>query len=746
MILDIVKESTKTWREIAKLARPIDASKKVIIGSNPKAKSDFEAYTDNQCIYINVNNEGKFQKGLEDIIIPAYRIAASKVYDISGPMSDTELLRNLTFDTFLFVHFHEQMHPWLCPNSEADEKKISTVLYQGICEAELGIKKTDAMFKVNNCKNLIWDVVLNTSFISKVAEHSGDILEEKINFVFRRDAREIQGNFITHYPSGILPVIYMVSAHNHTTDIPISLIGCFYTSLSYNDSKLRQNAMKIFVDDLASKKMYDAEQALSEMYVGLISELDPAELMKKKIDAKEFKDRVKMITDLGNSNYGDNQKYFVKTITRIFDTPSLRYGALQGFVKSISKYISLSQKQGSPDPNSSGYGSGQSGGSEGDNGDGNSGNGGNASSSTDAGDDDSTGGCGKTQEEMDEDSLNSTLDNLLDELDEKEVDDLLEDVAHTGSGGGVGKPSPKKIQKVKIRAIDEHYKRKSEKLEIRNPTEERESVDLGTRKKWVLVSSNTITSQQAAMLNQRQIINFQRMTGLPILLNLGGGYYKINHYEAKETSLKSYTTISSGIEIPDNWIFIQDSSSSMGNANYVGTGSKLDLLNLVKYGLMKGTYDAAKLLKKDPWFGIVDFSDTTRYEGMDSLIKIYDAKSHPIKTISLTPQIGGTSINTNIFSKIERELIPGKTLWTMVTDGDISGCEYQPKSSALFHEIDRLSSQPNNSFVFVEIAHNSELGKVVAGLAKTKQSLDYFNVDNVLDIQAKLGTLLVKYG
>ena len=59
------------------------------------------------------------------------------------------------------------MHPWLCPNSKYDEKKISAVLYEGICEAEPGIKKTDVMFKVNNCKNLIWDLVLNTSFISK---------------------------------------------------------------------------------------------------------------------------------------------------------------------------------------------------------------------------------------------------------------------------------------------------------------------------------------------------------------------------------------------------------------------------------------------------------------------------------------------------------------------------------------------------------------------------------------------------
>lgn len=734
MILDLVRESSKTWREITRLARPIDSSKPVIIGSNPKARSNFEAYTDNEKIYINVNDEGKFQQDLENTVVSAYRIAASRVYDISRPISDVELLRNLVFDLFLFIHFHEQMHPWLCPNSKSDEKKINASLYEGICEAEPGIIKSEAMFKVNNCKNLIWDLVLNTSFISKVAGH-GDILEEKVNFVFKKEEREINGEPIIHYPSGILPVIYMVSAHNHTTDVPIGLTGCFYTSLSYNDPRLRQNAMKVFVNNLALKKMHDAEQVLSAMYLGLVTELDPVSLMKRGIDDQEFKDRVKRVTDLSNPGYEENQGYFVETITRIFDTPSLRYDALKGFVKAISKYVSLTQKQGSPDPNTSGSnGSGQS-----RNGDDKNNNEGDGNKSNDG-----TGGNGKTQEEMDEDSLNSTLDDLLDELNGKEVDDLLEDAANAG-GRGAGKPSPKQIQKIRIRAIDEHYKIKSETLEIRNPKEERESVDMGTRKKWILVSSNTITAPQAAMLNQQQIMAFQRMTGLPILVNLGGGYYKINHYETKETPLKSYTTVSTGVEIPDNWIFIQDSSSSMGGHNYVGTGSKFDVLNLVKYGLMKGMYDTARLLGKDPQFGVVDFSDRTKYRGLDSLIKIYDAKSHPIKTISLTPQVGGTDIDTKIFRRIEQELAPGKTLWTMVTDGDISGCGNQPQNSALFSEIDRLSSQPNNSFVFVEVDYNSELGKVVSALANTRDSLDYFPVKNVLEIQDKLGTLLIKY-
>ncbi len=726
MILDLVRESNKTWKEITRLARPIDASKPVLIGSNPKAQTDFEAYTDNKNIYINVNNEGKFQQDLEGIIVPAYRVAAAKIYDISKSISDTELLRNLVFDTFLFVHFHEQMHPWLCPNSEADEKKITTILFEGICKAEPGIKKADALFKVNNCKNLIWDVVLNTSFIAKISGQNGDILEEKVNFVFRKDKRGIDGELITHYPSGILPVIYMTSAHNHTTDIPISLVGSFYTTLSYNDPELRQKAMQVFVDDLAHKKMHDADRVLSEMYLGLISELDPAALRPRKIDAQQFRDRVEMVTDLGNSGYEDNQKYFTETITRIFDTPSLRYGALKGFVQAISQYISLKQKQGSPDPNSSG-GDGQ----------------GQFESGGDVRD--GNGGIGKSQEEMDEDSLDTTLDDLLDQLDGEDADDLLEDIINSSGGSRAGKPSLKQIKKVKIRAIDEHYKKNSETLEIRNPAEERESLDIGKRKKWVLANSNTITSQQAAMLNQRQIINFQRITGLPILINLGGGYYKINHYKTKETQLKSYTTTSTGVEIPDNWIFIQDSSSSMGSENYVGTGSRLDLLNLVKYGLMKGVYDTAQLLEKNSWFGVVDFSNTTRFKGMDSLVKIYDAKSHPIKTISLTPQIGGTSINTKIFSRIEKELLPGKTLWTMVTDGDISGCESKPANSALFREIDRLSSLLDNSFVFVEINHNSELGKAVNGLGKKRDSLDYFPVKNILDIQQKLGSLLIKY-
>ena len=220
MMLDILRNASVTWREIVKLATPLDSDKPVFIGANPKSPADFEAYTDNQKIYINLNNEAKFQKDLESIVVPAYKVAAHKLYDVTKAVSDPELVANLAFDTFLFIHFHEQLHPWLCPNSKFDEQSITKALFEGIMKAEPGLSKGEAMVKTNNCKNLIWDTVLNISFISKTSGYNNENLEQKISYVFVKNGRQIEYQPVTKYPAGILPVAYIMSAQNRPLTSP----------------------------------------------------------------------------------------------------------------------------------------------------------------------------------------------------------------------------------------------------------------------------------------------------------------------------------------------------------------------------------------------------------------------------------------------------------------------------------------------------------------------------------------------
>jgi len=173
---------------------------------------------------------------------------------------------------------------------------------------------------------------------------------------------------------------------------------------------------------------------------------------------------------------------------------------------------------------------------------------------------------------------------------------------------------------------------------------------------------------------------------------------------------------------------------------YTGTGNSFDLLNHVKYGLFKGLHKVCKEMKKDFKFGVVDFSDTTRYNGMDSFVRIFESRSHPIKNISLTPQCGGTCIDSRIFSRISRDLTPGKTIYTLVTDGEIYG-----DTTGLYTAIEHIVNQPKNAFVFVEINYNSAFGQRLNSLSRRNDALLHYSVRRIADIKSRLGRVLIKY-
>lgn len=749
MIFEILQDSEKTWRNIARLATPLDSEKKVNLGKKPRI-GDLEAYTDDVEIYINVDAP-LFRKNFENIIIPAYKIASEKLYGVSS-VSDLELLKNLTLDTFLFIHFHEQLHPWLCPNSEEDRKNINKALYEGIKEAEPSLSESQVMTKVNNSKNLIWDTVINASFLHKTGNNE-DILANKIKFVFTKNNRVISSSPITNYPQGILPILYTISANNRTTDAPISLVGSFYTTLSYNDANLRSRALDFFLEDLKSKRIPEQQvmQILKNMYEGLVDKLSPGALEKKGIKKTEYLRKLQDLDNLASSSYEANQKYFISSLTKIFDAPSLRYDSLKGFIKVLSPYISLSEKQGSPDPNTTGGFPGGGGG--GGQGKGQSeGEGAGESEGEEAGEekreDKGKGkGAGKSQGEMDENSIIQTLDDLIGALEGKDANDLMGDAANSGvgvggSGRGAGAASGKSINKrISIIAADEYYKRNAEIIEVRNPSEEMESFDIGDKKRWKLIRSSVLTAAEVSKLNHSQLINFQRKTGLPVLIEAGGGFYKLNEYVLETLPLKSYSFQKTGIEIPNNWVLFQDSSGTMtGSRSYVGSGNRFDILNRIKYGLKKGLYKVCKELSKDLKFGVVDFSDVTRYRGLESLVKIYEARTHPIKEVSLIPQCGGTQCNHAVFKGIEKELAPGKSIYTFITDGQIYG-----DTNPLYREIKNFSSLPNHSFVFVEIAEKTPFGSSIKELSKHNPSVLFYHVSRVQDIKDKLSSVLIKY-
>jgi len=731
-----LQESQDTWRDVIRLAYPLFGEMPIKVKSNPKSSSSFDAYTDNSTIYVSINNPKRLEDEFGKIVVPAYRHSSDSVYHVARKLTDPGLQEGLMFDNFFFLYSHELGHPTVCPNSKEDQKKIAKALYDGIRKADSSLSKAEVFFKVNNCKNLVWDVVVNLDFLSKVKGLNDDPLKQKIGYVFQRRKRAIENQPISQYPEGVIPDVYLISAAERAADIPISLMGALYATLSYVDAGTRQKALDVFWEGLKSNRMDtdDAIGKLEEIYDGFVSDLDDKAAEEAGIDIKEYAKRIKAIDAFGAREYADNAIWVLQTLTKIFDTPSLRYDSLKGFIKTIHKYISTGQKMGSIDPNSSGYGQGAGDGQHAEGGD---------------GDED------KSQDEMDGNSMSSTLDDLADELGDKEMDDLLGQLSEggsssgSGSGAGSGVRDYQKTAKrlMSLVAADEFYKRNANEIEVRSPRSEAVSFDLGPRKKWKIKNSKTITDNDLALLDMTKVLTFQNNTGLPVLTDLGGGYYRLTEYELVETKIKSYSTQKTGVDIPDNWISIIDSSSSMmlgggslSRATYVGSGNKYDTLMRVLYGLEKGIYSVCKTMKRDMKYGVVNFSDSTIYSGMDSFVTAFDSRSHDTKTVKLAPQSGNTVLNTDVFKRIKKDLKPGKTVYTLITDGELGN-----DADDVVRVVDGLARQKDTSFLFVEIDSQSPLGEKLHLLSKKNNGVHSYRVRNVKDIKDKLQSVLIDY-
>jgi hypothetical protein len=178
----------------------------------------------------------------------------------------------------------------------------------------------------------------------------------------------------------------------------------------------------------------------------------------------------------------------------------------------------------------------------------------------------------------------------------------------------------------------------------------------------------------------------------------------------------------------------------MTNGDYVGSGDKFDVLNRSKYSIMKGLYEASKTLKKEINFGVVNFSNVTQFSGLDTLVKIYDTRLHPVNGVSLTPQCGGTQINANVFKTIETQLKRGKTIYTFISDGDIYG-----NTTSLYNEIDRFSSKKDCSFLYVDVGATTAFGKKIKDLSGRKPSVIYKKVSNIGQIKEQLSDVLIVY-
>lgn len=710
MSMKVLSESRDDFKEIVSLTYPVFEDMPVVIGSKPNSKSTFSAHTDNRSLFVNVNDPNKLEAEFQNFIVPKYQPSSDILYGVKSRVGNVELQPALEYDFFMFLFGHELFHPRHCPVSKEDQRQISKSLYQGIREVEPSLTPKEALFKVNNCKNLIWDVVVNTNFINKTG--SDDALAKNIKHVFEKNDRKVGNQKVKAYPSGIGPIPYIISAEKNTTDKAISLMGTLYSSLSFNDKAAREEALQTFAKDLDKKGMSDqaSKKRMNDIYLSFVSELKAKNAKEAGIDIKEYTARAQNLLDPNNADHIKDQKYVLDSLVKIFDTSSLRYDSLKGLAKTMSDLISMSQKVGSPDPNTSGYGDGHA----------------------EGGEEEDTDGSG---------SMSDTLDDLLGSLDGKDADDLLDDLTKNPYGSGRRDPQSKAKSALGMMAVDEFYKKNADVIELHGSRTEYQYQDIGMKKKWKIKSTKTLTEAELSRLDINKMLAFQEASGLRVLTRLDNGYYKLNEWKTVETNRKSSTLATTGIEIPDNWIPIIDSSSSMTPAgDFVGSGNKYDTLMRVLYGIENGLYKVCKDMKKDLNYGVVNFSDATQYRGMDSFIKVHESRSNDIKKVKLEPQCGSTYLDNRIFSRIRKDLKPGKTVFTQITDGQIFS-----DTDRLYNIIDAIGRQKDNAYLFMEIANSSELGSKLSSLSRVNKGVQYYHVNNVKDIKDKMQSVLINY-
>ncbi|MEW6365332.1 MAG: hypothetical protein AB1714_11950 [Acidobacteriota bacterium] len=712
MIEGVLAEAVETWRRIVELAYPIYAATPVVLGRHPESPAPFEACTDNRRIFVNINNEAELESGFSGFAVPHYRDGAAGLYRIPARMSDETLLRNLEFDTFLFVLDHELLHPLVCPNSRDDERAISRAILAGFKKVRPELSGKELLYFVDNCKNLLWDFVVNVAFLASAA--SG-ILREKIRFVFARSARQIEGCDVSKFPQGVVPLMYLLSAKNRRTDVLISLAGLFYSTIAIADAGTRRRSVELFLDDLRAKGVCapEALDALRGIYRGLVGEMDDSVLLEHGITRAEFLERVDLVADLANPKYGENQQHLLAAIHDILDDPSTRYPAITGIARAIVPFVSAFEKQGSIDQRTSSHGRGDE-------------------------------EVPESSEEERAGSLAQTLEDLSSDLGKEGVDKILREIAGdpnparpagskgkqgAGAGGGFGKAT---IDALAAFAKDELYKRNAASIEFRMPSAGVALVSLGKQVRWELKSSQDLSSAELASFDLLRVIDAQMTTGLPILMELTADRYKLNEFRLAESPVRGWAPQQYDIDVPDNWVLLVDSSGSM-------CGDPFDLLLRITYGIKKGIFEICKKRGKDVHFGVVNFSTTTIFGGMDSFLKTYTARTRKTKQVLFEEQNGGTHLEAPVFGKMKKELKPGTTVYTLLTDG------YIDNEDEVYKEVEKVAHTSKSAFLYVEVSSASGLGRRLEKLAKSFSNVLYRKVGKIEDIAESLKTVLITY-
>lgn len=685
MVPEAFAAARDLWSRIAALAYPLLGDREVVMRARAGAPP-LEFCTDGRRITVGLNQPAQAEADFRRFVLPLYGAAANA----AGATPGVEL--NLWIDTFLFALFHELYHPLVCPNSAADERAITWALYRGVRAATPGQPRLEHLRQAAALRNLVWDLVVNITFLARLGAEDNP-LPARIAEVFARADRRCDQVPIRVLSAGAVPVLYYMAARAARTDLLIAIVGALYGLLAARDPALRDGLLQAF---RAEAQRLGAPQRAEVLAVELAAAI------------------------VGSARAGPllslhpPQDEALCDLRARFEDPTERYRAVEAAGRFLAPFLRGPESQGSIDPRVRGRG-GEAGGEP-------------AGRDPDAGD-----------------AAGDTLEDVIEALPAGEADDLLREAAAAGGAGsfgpgGGGGGAGKAWGPLALAAADEYYRRHAEPLTFRSPDRRAIAFDLGRQRRWRLKNAQMLAAPDVTQLDPSQVLTFQATTGLPVLMNLAEGYWQLNEYRLEETPVRSYALQPCGVEIPDAWVLIVDSSGSMATAAYVGTGGKYDLLMRVCYGAARGLEAVARALHRDLKFGVVNFSNSTSFSGLCDFLPAFAARRNRVKETLLVPQCGGTELDLGVLAGVDRELPPGRALYTLVTDGEIGG---DPDGTVAY--LSQWAAQPGHALVFIEIGVESDFGKRLRAATGACPSVGAFRVNDVKEITATLGSILVRH-
>ena len=719
-ILDIAED---TWRETARTEFPLFMDMPV-----KKAKEDeknprhWMFYTDLKTIHMDIFKPKIIEEQFEKVIQEMYQEAYGQKIDLGETLS-----QRLIHDTLTYLYFHEQFHPTYCPDSKTDEKLFDKALYDAIQREDPKLSKSDTLRKVGNARNSAWDQVIDGAFF--YLSNYGNDIEGRLEQVLKNSKIDLKS--INKLPDAVIPIfdIIELEVENKNKEFEsmfYPLTRSIYGLMFTKEDKMRGPVFDYFKDKIEKQmKPEEFEGVVKDSLKGFVSNLSKDQLRFSRINKNQFNQDVETIFNEYNSpksNLAHNR--FNETVNSVLLDKKSRYDSIGGFIEPLSKYISLSkeEKRHGTHSNNPGQGGGQSQPGEG------KGEG-----------DENQEGEGQPNINQPGGNTEQALMNLADILEEKEGNELLISVANDVGGQQGGKSA--KDKRLYNLAKDEYYKRNVEEIDIKSPNYEAVKIELGKRMVPQFESTRNIPTEEVINLPLEEILKFQEETGITQLFKLSDYEYRFDEYKWEEIQDTDYAFENTGLDLPNNLIFHVDSSGSMGNPKYVGTGQPYDTLMHVCYGLLKSMKKAANEMKQEVYVTSANFSNGTILSKPVELNKMYNTSDNEAKIILTGFQSGVTLYSPAAFNQILKNSVPGKTSHVWATDGALN-TECQTDT---YNAIKKAVQNPDTGFLYFEIGTSSSFGNKIKQLSDTFPNVKYYPNVKIQDIQSNALEVLLEY-